>query len=101
MSGDACLWVLKLKRGSAEPIEIKADAEYPAWLWELRLGAPPELDELDPRFLPYWRRVDELYATQLRQRKFARFLSPSLQRLQLAHGPREIFDDRPAVPELS
>jgi large subunit ribosomal protein L54 len=36
---------------------LKADSEYPEWLWALNTGAPPRLDELDPDTKQYWVRV--------------------------------------------
>ncbi|KAI4468805.1 39s ribosomal protein l54 mitochondrial [Holotrichia oblita] len=47
-----------LKEG--QDIEIKPDSEYPEWLWTLRTGPPPKLEELDPNSLEYWRRVRRL-----------------------------------------
>lgn len=37
--------------------QIKPDSEYPDWLWELPLGGPKPLDELDPESKQYWRRL--------------------------------------------
>lgn len=39
---------------------IKADSEYPEWLWNLRLGPPPPLEELDPESKEYWKRVRKM-----------------------------------------
>nr|CAG4644487.1 EOG090X0KWJ [Lepidurus arcticus] len=48
-----------LKTGG-DDIQLKADSEYPDWLWELRLGPPPALEELDPDTLAYWRRLRKI-----------------------------------------
>lgn len=39
---------------------IKPDSEYPEWLWNLRLGPPPPLEELDPESKEYWKRVRKM-----------------------------------------
>lgn len=39
---------------TGEDIELKPDSEYPEWLWTLRTGPPPTLDELDPNSKEYW-----------------------------------------------
>lgn len=40
-----------------EDVELKPDSEYPNWLWNIRTGPPPPLEELDPNTKQYWRRV--------------------------------------------
>ncbi|KAG8227014.1 hypothetical protein J437_LFUL000320 [Ladona fulva] len=47
-----------LKKG--EDIKLKPDNEYPSWLWDLRTGKPPPLEEYDKNDKPYWRRVRKL-----------------------------------------
>nr|SVE76792.1 EOG090X0KWJ [Daphnia longispina] len=47
-----------LKEG--KDVELKPDSEYPDWLWTLRLGKPPALEEMDPNTLQYWRRLRKL-----------------------------------------
>ncbi|XP_063834250.1 large ribosomal subunit protein mL54 [Ostrinia nubilalis] len=42
---------------TGEDVKLKDDSEYPSWLWTLRTGAPPRLDELDPNSKRYWLRV--------------------------------------------
>nr|CAG4646737.1 EOG090X0KWJ [Macrothrix elegans] len=44
-----------LKQG--QDIQLKPDNEYPDWLWNLRLGKPPPLEEMDQNTLAYWRRL--------------------------------------------
>ncbi|KRT79010.1 hypothetical protein AMK59_7514, partial [Oryctes borbonicus] len=43
-----------------QDVQIKPDEEYPEWLWTLRTGKPPTLDELNPNSLEYWRKVRQL-----------------------------------------
>uniref|UniRef100_A0A8D8WR35 Large ribosomal subunit protein mL54 n=1 Tax=Cacopsylla melanoneura TaxID=428564 RepID=A0A8D8WR35_9HEMI len=45
-----------LKEGG-ENIELKPDSEYPEWLWTLRTGPAPKLEELDPSTKYYWLRL--------------------------------------------
>lgn len=42
---------------TGEDVKIKADSEYPEWLWDLRTGPPPPLEELDPNSKEYWSRI--------------------------------------------
>ncbi|KFM62682.1 39S ribosomal protein L54, mitochondrial, partial [Stegodyphus mimosarum] len=39
-----------------EDVKLKSDDEYPEWLWTLRLGPPPPLEEMDPNTKEYWER---------------------------------------------
>ncbi|XP_042203347.1 39S ribosomal protein L54, mitochondrial-like [Homarus americanus] len=40
-----------------EDIILKDDSEYPEWLWTLRTGKPPPMNELDPNSKEYWKRI--------------------------------------------
>ncbi|KAL1463366.1 hypothetical protein WDU94_015122 [Cyamophila willieti] len=42
-----------LKEGGQD-VELKPDSEYPEWLWTLRTGPAPKLEELDPSTKYYW-----------------------------------------------
>lgn len=42
---------------TGEDVKLKPDSEYPEWLWSLRTGPPPPLEELDPNSMEYWSRV--------------------------------------------
>lgn len=43
-----------------EDVKIKPDSEYPSWLWTIRTGPAPTLDELDPSTKQYWRKLRKL-----------------------------------------
>lgn len=42
---------------TGDDIQIKPDSEYPEWLWNLRTGPPPPLEELDKESKEYWSRI--------------------------------------------
>nr|CAG4638188.1 EOG090X0KWJ [Chydorus sphaericus] len=60
-----------LKQG--QDVKLKPDSEYPEWLWTLRLGNPPPLEEMDQNTLEYWRRLRKL---QLRRQSRLMRLKP-------------------------
>ncbi len=41
-------------------VELKPDSEYPDWLWDLHIGPPKKLEELDPESPQYWRRLKKM-----------------------------------------
>lgn len=43
-----------------EDVQLKADSEYPDWLWSVPVGAPPKLEELDPETKAYWRKLRKI-----------------------------------------
>lgn len=45
---------------TGQDVAIKPDSEYPEWLWTLRTGPPPTLEELDPDSKEYWRKIRTL-----------------------------------------
>lgn len=45
---------------TGEDVKLKLDNEYPDWLWQVRLGPPPSLEELDPNTKQYWQKVRKL-----------------------------------------
>lgn len=45
---------------TGQDVEIKPESEYPDWLWTIRTGPPPTLDQLDPDTKQYWRKVRKL-----------------------------------------
>ncbi|XP_042898265.1 large ribosomal subunit protein mL54 [Parasteatoda tepidariorum] len=40
-----------------EDPKLLEDSEYPEWLWTLRPGPPPPLEEMDPNTKEYWERL--------------------------------------------
>lgn len=38
-------------------VQLKPDNEYPEWLWNLHVGDPIPLEELDPNTKQYWRKL--------------------------------------------
>lgn len=45
---------------TGQDIQLKPDIEYPDWLWSIRTGRAPSLEELDPESKEYWRRIKKL-----------------------------------------
>lgn len=59
---------------TGEDIKLKSDNEYPDWLWNLRTGSPPPLEDLDPNSKEYWSRVRTLGIRRLNKlRKLKKF----------------------------
>lgn len=54
---------------TGEDVKLKPDGEYPEWLWSLRTGPPPPLDELDPDSKEYWSRIRTMGRRRLNKLK--------------------------------
>ncbi|XP_072213380.1 large ribosomal subunit protein mL54 [Excalfactoria chinensis] len=55
-------------------VPLKPDSEYPAWLFEMHLGPPKKLEEMDPESLQYWRRLRKYNSWQRNKMKKSRRL---------------------------
>ncbi|XP_018312229.1 39S ribosomal protein L54, mitochondrial isoform X2 [Mycetomoellerius zeteki] len=53
-------------------VELKPDSEYPSWLWNIRTGPPPPLEELDPNTKQYWKRLRLLGLRKNNQKSITR-----------------------------
>uniref|UniRef100_U5ERY2 Large ribosomal subunit protein mL54 n=1 Tax=Corethrella appendiculata TaxID=1370023 RepID=U5ERY2_9DIPT len=42
---------------TGEDIKLKSDSEYPDWLWDIHVGKPLTLEDLDPNTKQYWRKL--------------------------------------------
>ncbi|KAF5280437.1 hypothetical protein FQR65_LT03246 [Abscondita terminalis] len=45
---------------TGEDVKLLPDEEYPSWLWNVRTGPPPPLEELDPNSKQYWKRIRKM-----------------------------------------
>lgn len=45
---------------TGEEVKLKPNSEYPDWLWQIRLGPPPTLEELDPNSKEYFRKIRKM-----------------------------------------
>lgn len=58
----------------APMVPLRPDAEYPEWLFQMHLGPPKKLQELDPDALQYWRRLRKHNSWQRNKLKKSRRL---------------------------
>ncbi|XP_033109547.1 39S ribosomal protein L54, mitochondrial-like [Anneissia japonica] len=54
-----CVGLNYMKEGPE--VELKPDSEYPEWLWDLHIGPPQKLEELDPDTRKYWRKIRKMH----------------------------------------
>ncbi|ERL86236.1 hypothetical protein D910_03646 [Dendroctonus ponderosae] len=54
---------------TGEDVKLGEDSDYPDWLWEIRTGPPPPLEELDPNSKEYWRRIRKMAIKRQNQLK--------------------------------
>ncbi|XP_019406223.1 PREDICTED: 39S ribosomal protein L54, mitochondrial [Crocodylus porosus] len=61
-------------RKEGAEVALKDDADYPEWLFQMYIGPPKKLEELDPETPEYWRllqRLNTQHRNKLRKnRKF-------------------------------
>jgi len=43
-----------------EDIKVRPDSEYPDWLWNIHIGPPKKLEDLDPETKQYWRKLRQI-----------------------------------------
>ncbi|XP_010723117.1 39S ribosomal protein L54, mitochondrial [Meleagris gallopavo] len=55
-------------------VALKPDSEYPEWLFQIYLGPPKKLEEMDPDSLEYWRRLRKYNSWQRNKLKKSRKL---------------------------
>uniref|UniRef100_A0A669QLK2 Large ribosomal subunit protein mL54 n=1 Tax=Phasianus colchicus TaxID=9054 RepID=A0A669QLK2_PHACC len=55
-------------------VALKPDSEYPEWLFQIHLGPPKKLEEMDPDSLEYWRRLRKYNSWQRNKLKKSRKL---------------------------
>ena len=81
-----CCGLNLLKTGGQE-VEIKPNSEYPDWLWNLKLGKGPTLEEMEPNTLQWWsrkRRIALRHKNKLMRNQFPQpFLPKSYKNLRL------------------
>uniref|UniRef100_A0A8C3LF09 Large ribosomal subunit protein mL54 n=1 Tax=Chrysolophus pictus TaxID=9089 RepID=A0A8C3LF09_CHRPC len=58
-------------------VALKPDSEYPEWLFQIHLGPPKKLEEMDPDSLEYWRRLRKYNSWQRNKLKKSRKLAGS------------------------
>ncbi|XP_066156762.1 large ribosomal subunit protein mL54 isoform X2 [Euwallacea fornicatus] len=49
---------------TGEDIKLAPNSEYPEWLWSIRTGPTPPLEDLDPNSMEYWRKVRKMAIKQ-------------------------------------
>lgn len=76
-----------MKTGGEE-VQLKADSEYPEWLWELSLDKGPDPEEMDKDTIEYWyrkRRIALRFKNEQMKKEFPRpFIPKKVLNLKLA-----------------
>lgn len=79
---------LNIYKTGGEEVKLKADSEYPEWLFELSVDKGPSLDEMQPDTLEYWARKRRLalrHKSKLMKNRFPEpFVPDKVKNLRLA-----------------
>ena len=82
-----CCGLNYLKTGGEE-VKLKADSEYPEWLWKLPLDGGPTEEEQDPENIKYWlrkRRIAIAHQQKSLKNKYPEpFIPKRIKNLRLA-----------------
>ena len=79
---------LNILKTGGEEVPIKADSEYPEWLWTLSLDKGPDPNEMDPNTIQYWTRKRKIalrFKNKLMKKEFPKpFIPEKVKKLHLA-----------------
>ena len=79
---------LNILKVGGEEVPLKADSEYPEWLWTLSLDKGPDPEDMDKNTIEYWMRKRNIalrYQNKLRKKEFPKpFIPLKIKKLQLA-----------------
>jgi large subunit ribosomal protein L54 len=80
---------LNILAKDGEEVPIKADSEYPDWLWQLKIdGSGPDIEDMEKDTMEYWSRkrcIGLRYKNQLMKKQFPEpFIPNKIKKLRLA-----------------